>query len=515
MASLNHVCIWSEKGWTPIAPQQASRLHPTGGGVSYKSGLFRCDLCGQYVTFVDGVQYVSHFKHSSDEKSKDCPDRVKGSSSINSFLPGIHTLPLKLHVLSNTSFELQMGFISLPHELLHRIKNKKITIIAGATLYRPLIYHGERIMEDCTTYLSLGSQISETYHVEIEGNPQEVYTIWPKTIDGIRRSGTMFDEATGKKLPPDADVQINHKYYLLTTKVWRSRSDIECECVATARIGFFQWSVYRIQATKLSEDAARFFMDYNCRLTEYPVQSFPLWPICVEKPYVILHKQSDITFYLQGYCVTPKVFPDSSIRRFPLEGQDHMAFLLNSRERQQLLSAGRTKVLKYSYLWLTTLSGTSSKPVVTVSDVDGTALKDGDHTVLPKQNIVVLRSQYDGMVNLSERGRLVRRIRLTAGDSCSISVYYGCEITAFQALDPVLRLRFMRAVVQDRKDEELFRRLRGCNGPQIAVSHEWGSLADRLKGYPLTKKWLYQHIKQGYMPESTRRVIVKYIDASR
>ena len=47
MASLTHVCMWSENGWKRITAEQASRLHP-GGTVSAHSGLFMCELCGQY-----------------------------------------------------------------------------------------------------------------------------------------------------------------------------------------------------------------------------------------------------------------------------------------------------------------------------------------------------------------------------------------------------------------------------------------------------------------------------------
>lgn len=73
MASLTHVCMWSDHGWKRITAEQAARLHP-GGTVSARSGLFMCELCGQYVTLTDGDINVRYFKHSAYEKSKDCPD---------------------------------------------------------------------------------------------------------------------------------------------------------------------------------------------------------------------------------------------------------------------------------------------------------------------------------------------------------------------------------------------------------------------------------------------------------
>lgn len=53
MASLTHVCMWSDNGWKRITAEQAARLH-SGGTVSARSGLFMCELCGQYVTLTDG-----------------------------------------------------------------------------------------------------------------------------------------------------------------------------------------------------------------------------------------------------------------------------------------------------------------------------------------------------------------------------------------------------------------------------------------------------------------------------
>lgn len=46
--ALTHVCMWSDNGWKRVTAEEAARLHP-GGTVSARSGLFMCELCGQYV----------------------------------------------------------------------------------------------------------------------------------------------------------------------------------------------------------------------------------------------------------------------------------------------------------------------------------------------------------------------------------------------------------------------------------------------------------------------------------
>lgn len=77
MASLTHVCMWSDNGWKRITAEQAAKLHP-GGTVSAHSGLFMCELCGQYVSLTDGAVQTRHFRHSAHEKSKNCPERILG-----------------------------------------------------------------------------------------------------------------------------------------------------------------------------------------------------------------------------------------------------------------------------------------------------------------------------------------------------------------------------------------------------------------------------------------------------
>lgn len=78
LASLTHVCIWAEHGWTHITAEEAAQRFPSGT-ISANSGLFMCDLCNQYVTLTDGEQRGRYFRHSAYEISKNCPERTFGS----------------------------------------------------------------------------------------------------------------------------------------------------------------------------------------------------------------------------------------------------------------------------------------------------------------------------------------------------------------------------------------------------------------------------------------------------
>ena len=106
MATLNHVCMWSGRGWTPITAEKAAGLHPYGT-VSAKSGLFMCELCGQYVTLIDGDRMVRHFRHSAAEKSKDCPERTFGAGYVVYYKSNEYDLPLRLVNISPKPYAVQ------------------------------------------------------------------------------------------------------------------------------------------------------------------------------------------------------------------------------------------------------------------------------------------------------------------------------------------------------------------------------------------------------------------------
>ena len=119
MASLTHVCMWSENGWKRITAEQAARLHP-GGTVSAHSGLFMCELCGQYVILTDGDIRIRYFKHSAYEKSKGCPERTFGAGYSISYGSQEHDLPIRITSVSSSSFSFEVGLIRAPISSLNK-----------------------------------------------------------------------------------------------------------------------------------------------------------------------------------------------------------------------------------------------------------------------------------------------------------------------------------------------------------------------------------------------------------
>ena len=159
MASLTHVCMWSDNGWKRITAEQAARLHP-GGTVSAHSGLFMCELCGQYVILTDGDIRIRYFKHSAYEKSKDCPERTFGAGYSISYGSQEHDLPIRITSVSSSSFSFEVGLIRAPISSLG--KDFCIEIKPKGAFDIPYVYTKERLNYDSITYELLHEQISES-----------------------------------------------------------------------------------------------------------------------------------------------------------------------------------------------------------------------------------------------------------------------------------------------------------------------------------------------------------------
>ena len=508
MASLNHVCIWSDHGWVPITADEAAKLHP-GGTVSAHSGLFMCELCGQFVTLTDGDIIDPYFKHSASETSKDCPERTFGSAYSPTYTAGEHELPIKLVIKNDKTFMLKLGLLFVPYSVLKQQKVKTITI--DSSNGEKYSYSLEQLKEGSITYLPIGNTPAAKYTLTV---PRDLTKYWPKTVKGISAPGAIFDNLTGKLLPASADVQANKKYYLLTNQNYTghfwNKTKIKAKKICEQRFSSTIWNIFELEATDLNEEAAKFFLMYHCRLTDDPLEMRPIWPIHIETPYLIKHNSDKIIMHISGgRLITPQTFPSAAV--IPAPGGK--VFKISCNGRQQLISVGKANVLQYMYLWQEPLNATTEEPTISVTDSNGISVENGDQEKLPDGKSLSVEALYDGKIIIKLHDQIIDIIPLSANTRKVIpNIGFGQTIQILQGLDVVWVASYKKVSnAKTSADAALFQKLNSFNGYEMEVPHTFGGIAVKLKNYPMTKQWLTQIVKNGRAPSDAVSYLKKYV----
>ncbi len=413
MASLTHVCMWSDNHWNPITAEQAARLHP-GGTVSAHSGLFMCELCGQYVSLTDGAVQTRHFRHRAHEKSKNCPERIFGNGYSIFYDSQEHNLPIRITDVSSSSFRFEVGLVRVPISSLS--KNFRIEIKPKGVLDEPYTFTKERLNYGSITYLPIGERPFEKYTLNFKNGSNKLREFWPTEINGIDPEGTLFEKISGKKLTYDADVEIEKEYYLLKRGYFyrRSYKSIRIQKIAQKQFGWETWTLHVVSASTFSEEAARFFLDFHCRLTDHPVSLQPVWPLFVEGNYIVKHNQNSMYMLVEGTVTTVKTFPSATVRQLNHNIVYSKPYEVSCSSRQQLISAGRTQTLQYTYFWKEPLNQVGLSPAISVTNLSGSEVASGETNTLPHNKTLLFKSAFDGELIISNNNYVVDKRKIFA-----------------------------------------------------------------------------------------------------
>lgn len=494
MASLNHVCMWSDNGWKRITAEKAAELHP-GGTVSSHSGLFMCELCGQYVSLTDGEVKTRHFRHSAFEKSKNCPERLSGAGCLVSYSPQEHELPICITVEPSSSFRFELGLIRAPISSLK--KNFRVKIKPKGIEDVRYTYAKERLNCDSITYLPIGERPFEKYTLDFENGSDELHRFWPKEINGIDPNGTLFEKGSGKKLTHDADVEINTEYYLLKRDSGISpRRGIKVQKIVKTKFYGESWTLYVVSALEFCEESARFFIDFHCRLTEHPVSLQPVWPLFVEESYIVKHSQNSMYMLVKGDVAAFKTFPLSAVRQLNHDDYSKL-YKVFCLSRQQLISVGRTRALQYTYYWNEPLNKVGLSPKISVTDLSGSAVDPCETNVLPYKKILLFESTFDGELIISNNDHVVDKRKMVAGEQIELNeLTFGINIQVIVGLDVVWQIVFkrQRSTITDDEDK-ILRRIDSAAGASIPAPHSLRNILVGMSCYPKICGWIRKCIK--------------------
>ena len=509
MASLTHVCMWADNGWKHITAEEAARLHPEGT-ISAHSGLFMCELCGQYVLLTDGEKYRRYFKHSSAEKSKDCPERLSGNAACSySYDPKKHNRPLRITDVSPSSFCFELGLVRVEDNLLD--KDFRIEIQPQDSSAIPYVFTRERLNFEGTTYLPIGEKPYEKYILSYANGSDRLTDIWPTEVTGIDPQGTLFEKSSGRMLTYDSDVEIEKEYYLLIKDhsyvgVYNS---IQVQEVTRKHFNWETWTLFQITASEFSEESAKFFLEYHCRLTEHPVSIKPIWPLFVERDYILKHSQDSMYMLVEGNAGPIKTFPLASLSQSKAINKHLTLYEVQCATRQQLISAGRLQPLQYTYLWHEPLDESRKFPSISVTDLSEQEIPSGETNILPHNNTLIFKSEYDGELVITNNGVVIDKRRLKADNLIEIDkLSYGIAVQIVIGLDIVWEIKFNKQYLLTENDEtEILEQIKNASGMLIPTPHSLKNIQLGLRHYPQISQWIRKCIQEGTIREYSFRIL--------
>lgn len=506
MASLTHVCMWSDNGWKRITAEQAARLHP-GGTVSAHSGLFMCELCGQYVSLTDGTVQTRHFRHSAHEKSKNCPERIFGAGYSISYGSQKHDLPIRITGVSSSSFRFEVGLIRAPISSLNR--DFRIEIKPKGVLDASYVFTKERLNYDSITYLPIGERPFEKYTLNFQNGSDKLREFWPTEINGTDPEGTLFEKTSGKKLTYDADVEIEKEYYLLKRGYFyrRSYSSIRIQEIAQKQFGWETWTLHVVSASAFSEEAARFYLDFHCRLTDHPVSLQPVWPLFVEGNYIVKHSQNSMYMLVEGNVAAVKTFPSATVRQLNYNVSQPKLYEVLCSSRQQLISAGRTQALQYTYFWKEPLDQMGLSPEISVTDLSGSEVAPGETNTLPRNKTLLFKSTFDGELIISNNNCVVDKRKISADKQLELDgLSYGVSVQVIIGLDIVWKIDFKKqqSIIAN-EETEILKQIINVSGTSIPPPHSLRNILAGMRRYPRICQWIRKCIKDGTINEQSYR----------
>lgn len=134
--------------------------------------------------------------------------------------------------------------------------------------------------------------------------------------------------------------------------------------------------------------------------------------------------------------------------------------------------------------------------------------------MIPRDGIMRIKAPYDGLVIRLKGNAIVEKLQIKANTHISIQeIVFGNRLQVLQGLDVVWEAVFVKpskrrqSELTSETDATIFRRLCSFKGKMIPIPHSLGAVSRKLTEYPLTRKWLYDAIRQGFAPEKA----IKYL----
>lgn len=506
---LNHVMVWSGDHWEKINADKASNLYG-GATVSSHNKIFYCEACGQYVTLTKRtLNRDAYFKHSSRDLEKQCEDRSRTYGQTNNFKKNSHSLPLKLEII-NGSIRFMLGFPPIPLEIQDKIGPFKVRV-TNPISKDSYTYSSERFDLSKTTYLNVGSVLSENYHIEVLSSSSVLKDRWQLRGTFYEQSYTLFDAETGKKLPHDADVEINHAYYLIVKRASLSTAKDVC-CKRLDILSDYYLKLYEICTNKYTESSSRFFINMGYRLTKYPAKLYPVWPVFVEQPYNILYSGKKIGFFVSGNVRLYDVNLTTNVSIPYSEATNNGSLVeISASKNEHLAYIGRNNVLRYTYFMRSSLNYLENDDVdVIVTDDQQHYVSEGTYDKLPHGKKLYIQTPFDGFIKRFKDKKLIY-VSLKAEEKKEIqNVALGERFEIYVGNDCLYTISF--ALPDHNKDDEIYHELIKYHDQMVEFPHKLLSITKYFDDCPKVKGYLQLCLKKRKISLRAVRKLSKVIE---
>lgn len=501
---LTHVCIWEDGQWRRITAEEAEEQYRFCG-VSSNSGLFMCELCGQFVSFTNGLYRKRYFRHSSGESNKDCEDR-----SINLYSQPLNDaerhLPIRI-VETEKGFQFEVGIPILSEEVLQKIGNEKLTLSNDIGQKWELLF--ERLNINQTTYFCVGDKLAAKYYVSLSKKKIWSETNWPRSAEGYIAPGRLFSKRTGRLLEFDSDVALHDKYYYVTKRCMSSRNNPFVRKVGDLPKGF---QIYEMEPTELDNENAKFFLKIHMRLTARPLDVINIWPPCVNLEDVAICKDDKVYTFLYGNV---KLSFGESIRN-PLQQEkaEWAVYKVSVGHSQKSMLIGRSRVLKSNNFIYSEKIKQKLLPIVEIKDTNNHLIETDLSHNPPLNNRLLIKAEYDGHVIICTVSGGYHFLQLSAGKWSEISnVSRGTIIDIFVGRDLVRRMSFVQNfngstndIIAERK---IYEKMKIAKGAGIPISHAAISAIANSVHDQRIKAWLRKADRRKAIPEDVLNLLKK------
>ena len=490
---LTYVQQWHDGvGWVDVSIDEARQAHRYT--VSADAHIFRCRLCGDYVTLTAGNINERHFRHEIGPE-KDCEERTHSGWTPRpraSFQKKRVYLKIDDSQLDQMQIRLSIGLPALPETIRHQLFKRKLQIVWSNNESRTYNLD-DHLLDDGVTYLH-PFPLATSYSLNVlplttashsprptlarsdtlSSTPNQskadssknvnVASHWPEKINvfnefpykevRLRVNYSVFDATSKRMLSHDDNVVLNHPYYVLAN---HNLHFLTAKGIDDQRLGCFdnEYYLYKITCTEFRQVVYEAMEKLGLKLTQKPALLYPIWPPHVNNKALLSHNHEQTFLFKSGEAVF-KSFPDDSrdysddSRLQDSSSSENISQIIkvDSKDREQYFTIGRNAEAMEQFVFWRADNTKLVRPKAPTVRIYISREEITDETIIiytePPRRFRV-ESDYNGFVKTEKSGRVVNCVPLKAGEKLPIDApQYGQKFLVCQGLDVVRTIEFIQ-----------------------------------------------------------------------